>query len=439
MSTIAQPPVPFSELLEQRPPAGPEWLEALRRRARDRFAAEGLPTRKDEAWRYTSLDPLLAQVFYPAASTEKDLRALRDLLPERTDNYRLVLLDGRFSPALSYLPAPPAQASGLATALGHPDSHRLESLGTLSGNAAHPFRDLNTALFEDGALIRIPAGVRLDRPLELLHVSSGRGESQIYQPRHLVLIEPEAELVLLERHIALTQGLYLNNLVSEIRLGEGASLVHERLQEEAGNAFHLAALHLHMRADSRYRCVTAALGAAWSRTEFHVAFAAPGAESEIHGLYLAGDQQLVDHHVDVVHAVPGCSSQELFKGILDGRGRAVFDGRVLVERNAQKTAAHLANANLMLSRNAEVDTKPQLEIYADDVQCSHGTSVGQLEPEALFYLRSRGIGETEARKLLCLGFAGEILEAYSEPALRERAEGLIRARLDGSPSESMEH
>ena len=430
MNAMVEPVIAFSDLLERQPTAGPEWLESLRLQARDSFSARGIPSRKDEAWRYTSLDPLLAQHFHPASEQASLEGGLRALLPEHSDNYRLVLLDGRFSAALSSLPQPPAQIGSLAAALAQPDGSLRESLGALSGSGANPFGDLNTALFEDGALIRIPAGVRPDRPIELLHVASSAGESQSYQGRHLIRVERGAELVLLERHVSLGEGPYFNNLVSEIHLGEGASLVHERLQEESANAFHLASLHLHLEADSRYRGVTAALGAAWSRTEFRLAFAAAGAESEIRGLYLAGDGQLVDHHIEVLHMVPGCTSQEHFKGILDGRGRAVFDGRVLVEKDAQKTAAHLANANLMLSRNAEVDTKPQLEIYADDVQCSHGTSVGQLEPEALFYLRSRGIGEAEARKLLCLGFAGEILEAYSEPTLRERAEWLIRSRLE---------
>lgn len=421
--------VPFANLLDQRPASGPDWLQYLRRQARDRFAVKGMPTRKDEDWRYTGLDRLVAQDFR-AAPPKIDLGEIRDLLPERTEGYRLVVLDGRFAPALSSLPEPPAQVGGLGSVLERPGAHLrdiLESEGRSTTD--HPFLNLNTALFEDGALIRVPAGVRLDGPLELLHVSSGRGENLISQPRNLILVESGAELVLSERHIALGEGLYFNNLVSEIRLGEGARLVHERLQEEAENAFHLASVYVRLKAESHYRCVTAALGAAWSRTEFHVKFAAPGAEADIRGLYLAGDRQLVDHHLDVVHAVPGCNSHEHFKGILDGGGRAVFDGRVLVEKDAQKTAAHLANANLVLSRNAEVDTKPQLEIYADDVQCSHGTTVGQLEPEALFYLRSRGIGEDEARKLLCLGFAGEILAAYSQTALRERAEGLIRGRL----------
>ena len=438
MNAMTEPLAPFSNLLEQRPSSGPPWLEALRRRASGRFAAQGMPTRKDESWRYTSLDPLLARVFHPAPA-EIDLNQIRDRMPEPSEHYRLAVLDGRFEPALSLLPGVPAQVGSLAIALERPDAYLREILeGQRDSSKGQPFRDLNTALFEDGALIRIPAGLRLDRPLELLHLSSGQGESLICQPRNLVLVGAGAELVLLERHIALAEGLYFNNLVTEIRLGEGASLMHERLQDEAENAFHLASLTLHLEAESRYRCVTAALGAAWSRTEFHVRFAAPGAESQIRGLYLAGDGKLVDHHLDIVHAVPACTSQESFKGILDGRGRAVFDGRVLVEKDAQKTAAHLANANLMLSRNAEVDTKPQLEIYADDVQCSHGTSVGQLEPEALFYLRSRGIGEAEARKLLCLGFAGEILESYSDPTLRERAEALIRARLAGPTATTRE-
>lgn len=223
--------------------------------------------------------------------------------------------------------------------------------------------------------------------------------------------------------------MYFNNAVMEIVLGRGAELQHDRLQEESPSAYHLAALHVAQSGDSRYRHVTAAIGGAWARTGVTLSLDGERAAAELDGIYLARDRQINDVHVDVRHNVPDCTSRETYKGILDGSGRAVFDGRILVERNAQKTDAALSNDNLVLSRKAEVDTKPQLEIYADDVRCSHGTTVGQLDDTMMFYLRSRGISHDAARQMLCLGFADEILNRFSTKSLRERAKTLLGNRL----------
>ncbi len=234
---------------------------------------------------------------------------------------------------------------------------------------------------------------------------------------------------MIERYCGLGKGSYFNNALIEVVLGDGSELVHERVQEESPNAQHLSDLHVRLGGRSRYRLVQAALGGAWSRTEVRVVFDGEGAEAELDGLMLAGDKQLNDVHLDVQHAVPHCTSRETFKGILDGSGRVVFDGHIVVARAAQKTDAVLANDNLMLSRAAEVDTKPQLEIYADDVKCSHGTTVGELDPDMLFYLRTRGIPEAQARQMLCQGFAAEIFEHMPHAALRTRVTRLLAARL----------
>ncbi|MGD8310830.1 MAG: Fe-S cluster assembly protein SufD, partial [Chromatiales bacterium] len=336
-------------------------------------------------------------------------------------------------PALSSLDGTgAAEVLSLGEALRDDAGGVVRLLGSLTGAGEHAFAALNTAAMDDGALIRIPEGLRLEQPLEILHLSAAGADPQVAQPRNLILVEPRARARLIERFVAIGEPLYFTNAIDEILLGESAELEHERLQAESPNAFHMAGLHVDQAGDSRYRCVTAALGGAWSRTELRVRFRAPGAQCELDGLYLAGDGQLVDFHLDVDHDVPGCSSRESFRGILHGRGRAVFDGRVLVQKQAQKTSAHLTNANLMLSRNAEIDTKPQLEIFADDVQCSHGTTVGQLDSEAMFYMRSRGLSEAVARKMLSLGFAGAILDRYLTAGLRERADALLQARLGGA-------
>ncbi len=435
MNTVGEPLDRFRELARNpaAPPTGIHWLDQRRDEAAARLDRLSWPSRKDEGWRYTSLEPLRDPQFAPAA------QPLSALLPEDIESLLLangrvpdlVFANGRFAPALSNPRALPdgVWMGSLARALREKPEALKDHLARAGDPVDSLFAALNTALIEDGAALLVAEGTVIEAPIEVLYLSLEVEQPVIAQPRNLIVLQAGAQATLIERYASFGPSLYFNNLVTEVVLGQGAVLVHERLQEESRNAFHLAGLSARLDAHSRYHCVTAALGSAWSRTSLQLRFAGEGAESRLDGLYFAGDGKLVDHHLDVEHAVPGCSSEETFRGILDGRGVAVFDGRVLVAQDAQQTSAHLHNANLMLSRNAEVDTKPQLEIYADDVQCSHGTTVGQLEPEAMFYLRSRGISEPEARKMLCVGFAQEILERFSHAPLRERAERIIRQRL----------
>ncbi len=422
--------------LAARPGGGPEWLEAQRNAAAQRLAELGMPERRQEAWRYTSVEPLLGHRFEPPPEAESrpGLAQIQSLLLAETEGTRLVFVNGRYAPELCSLERAGAVRLGsLRDALREGAGERARLLGSLAGPGEHAFSALNAVLAHDGALVHIPEGVCLEQPIELLHLSVPTTGPCVTQPRHLVLVEPGARARLVERFVALGEPLYFNNLVSEILLGESAELEHERLQSESPHAFHISVVHLALAAGSRYHGVGAALGAAWSRTEHKLRFDGPGAESTLDGLYLAGDGQMVDVHLDVRHAAPGCTSRESFRGLLDGRGRAVFDARVRVERRAQKSDAQLTNANLMLSRGAEIDTKPQLEIFADDVKCSHGTSVGELDADAVFYLRSRGLSEADARRMLSIGFAREVLDAFRVPGLRDRAEVLLAHRLGAGP------
>lgn len=414
-------------------PSQPDWLQASRSSAAQRLQAARLPERADEAWRYTSVGPILQRELRPAAAPEFDPGALEPLLlSDSQDCQLLVLVDGRFSPELSRLhPEPGLQALGLARALVENSAPGLERLGSLLGEDAHYFSLMNAAAPAEGVYLRVAAGARLERPIEILYVGGDGVSAPIAQPRQLILVEEGAEACIRERFVSLGEGGGFHNGVTEVFLGANAELRHERLQQEGSAALHLHGLRLHQERDSRYRGISLALGAAWSRAEVRVDFAGPGADCQLEGLYLAGDGQLTDFHLDTDHRVPHCSSRERFKGIVDGRGRAVFDGRILVRPGAQKSDAHLSNHNLMLSEQAEVDTKPQLEIYADDVQCSHGTSVGQLDPEQLFYLQSRGLDPAEARLMLCLGFAVEVIDVLSDSVLREHALGLLKRRLGG--------
>lgn len=399
-----------------------------------------MPSTKDEAWRYTNLKRLIEQGFAradepPSAPRPRDIEALSIA---GLDSHRVVLVNGRYTPSLSRLGELPrgVRVSGLRTLIENDPDALREHLNSVTGQQPPLFAALNTAGLDDGLVVLLDRGAMLERPLEVIHVAVGDADApRVAQPRHLVVLEAGARATLIERYLSLGDALYCTNSVLELVLGRDAVLEHDRIQAESPNAFHITGLYLRQDANSRYQCINIGLGGAWARTDLVTRFQGPHAECDLRGLYLAGDRQLMDFHLDVEHAVPQCASRESFKGILYGKGRAVFDGRVLVAKDAQKTDAAMSNKNLMLSEQAEVDTKPQLEINADDVKCSHGTTVGQIEPEMLFYLRSRGITAPLARRMLCLGFAGEIMDALHSDALREQVAEQVGQRLESAPLE----
>jgi Fe-S cluster assembly protein SufD len=407
------------------------WLTDRRRDAAWRLGELGFPNRRQEAWRYSNVSGLLDRDFILAQPDEAlDRKAVARLLLNDPVSGRLVFIDGKFQADLSDRDIPGVTLENLDSAMYRGDEDVLRKLGSLSGVGKHGFAALNLATMQDGAIIRVHTGVEVEHPIELLNVSTMAVDDRTLRPRHLIMLETASKASLVERYVSVTDPeAYFNNLVVEILLAEGASLHHERIQLESDKAFHLTDLHLALQADAHYQGINISMGSAWSRTNINTRFQAPGAICELDGLYFVGKDQLTDYHLDVDHAVPACHSRENFKGILLDNARGVFDGRILVQQQAQKSDAHLHNANLMLSRQAEIDTKPQLEIYADDVQCSHGTTVGQLDEQALFYLRSRGLAEKQARGLLCLGFASEIVERIQSKSLQEDISNRIRDRL----------
>ncbi|AFL73116.1 Fe-S cluster assembly protein SufD [Thiocystis violascens] len=417
--------------------AGLDWLDDQRRVARERVREQGVPTSKTEDWRYTSLKGLLEQGF---AQVDEAITALQpddleEILIPGLDSHRVVLVNGRYAPELSVLGDLPkgVRLGGLRALLdADPDALR-DHLNRIADARQPLFLALNTAGLDDGFVALFDRAVMLERPIELIHLSVGLDEPRVAQPRHLIVLGDGAQATLIERYVSLGESLYCTNSVLEISLGRDAVLQHDRIQMESANAFHLTGLYLGQDANSRYRGVNIGLGARWARTELVTRFCGEQAECDLQGLYLAGDRQLMDYHLDVAHSVPRCTSRENFKGILYGKGRAVFDGLVSVARDAQKSDAAMSNRNLMLSESAEVDTKPRLEINADDVKCSHGTTVGRIEPEMLFYLRSRGISAPLARRMLCLGFAGEIIQTLSAEALREHVSERVGQRLESAP------
>jgi Fe-S cluster assembly protein SufD len=282
-------------------------------------------------------------------------------------------------------------------------------LGQGAWRAADIFSELNTALIDDGIFIQVAANCAVDKPVEVVYLNISADRNVLSQPRTMVILEAGSQASIIERFTGKDESDYFFNGVTEVSLGENARLQHYRLQNESSRAHHLSRIALRQDTASHYRGFNIANGGAWSRTDISARFDGPHASCDLDGLYTVGERQYTDFHLDIVHSQPHCSSRENFRGIVFGQGRAVFDGRILVEKDAQKTDARLTNKNLMLSKLAEIDTKPQLEIHADDVKCSHGTTVGRLDPNQLFYLRSRGIDEHIARRMICLGFAEQVL------------------------------
>jgi Fe-S cluster assembly protein SufD len=408
------------------PAVGCAWVDALRGTALERFRTLGLPGGRDEAWKYTRLNALEQHTFAPAAAPREvpDLDTLRV-----SGAHVLVFVNGAYRPDLSTRDALPAglRVLPLAEALERDDATLREALA--AGEQESAFTALNTAYLADGVLVEVAAGQSVSVALQLLYVAVARDEFASH-PRNVVVAGANSALTLVESYVAPAGGSYFTNAVTELRLAQGARVEHVRLQGEADGAIHIARVHARVARDASYASRVFSIGAQLARTEIDVRLA-QGAECDLDGLYMVEKRQHVDHQTTVEHAEPHASSREFYKGILDGASRAVFSGRVLVQPDAQKTDAQQMNQNLLLSPRAEVDTKPQLEIYADDVKCSHGATVGQLDAQELFYLRTRGLDEIEARNLLIHGFANELVDRIADDGVRAWVYRHIDARLPG--------
>jgi Fe-S cluster assembly protein SufD len=424
----------FERLERRSAPRTSAWLAALRRAAMDRFAELGLPTTRDEDWRYTNLAPLAAMQFRLGDDIAPDklpAGALEQLALGGADWPRLVFVNGRFSARLSSRTSLPggARLSSLAEALALDGALVEQHLARHAAWDTNAFAALNTAFVEDGAFLQVPANALLAAPIELLFLATAPGA--LVQPRVLIVAGAGSRLSVVERCVGLTGEAYFTNAVTEITVGPGASVDHYDLQEQGAGAFHVATLAADLERDSAFSTCGATFGGRLARTTLAVRFGGEGGHAALSGLYVVGGRQHVDNHVTVDHAVPRCSSRQLYKGVLDGSSRAVFNGRILVRPDAQKTDASQTNKHLLLSEGVEVDSKPQLEIFADDVRCTHGAAEGQLAPEALFYLRSRGLGEASARALLTYGFAREVVDRIAVAPIQTHLDRLLTARLTG--------
>lgn len=414
----------------------------VRRAARDRFARRGFPTLDDEDWKYTSLAALVRAPLAPrplaGTAPAQKLALARETLAERFGlrvhgGLLLVYVDGRFAPELSSGPELPegAHVGSLRAALLATPGLVERALGRTALEGDRPVLDLSTALFEDGPFLHLGQGTCLPVPIEVLHLISGGagGEVSLTAPRTLVVLEPESRVTLVERFLSLGTGAAAVLPAAEISLGRNAALEHVLWQELSDEATFVGSIDVRQDRDSRFTGHAVTTGATLARSDVNVLLDAEGAECSLNGLYLVGGTRHADHHTKIVHAKPHGSSRELYKGILDGRATGVFNGKVIVRPGAVKTDSQQANHNLLLSDDATVDTKPELEIENDDVKCAHGATVGRLEDEKVFYLRSRGLEEAQARELLVRGFVRDVTDRISVLAVRDGVEATLSERL----------
>jgi len=409
------------------------WLKTLRHTARHRFAQTGLPTTRVEAWKYSDLTRVLPQLAAPMAaesSAALDASALAPFLIDGLDCHRAVVVDGRFVAKLGdELDALPAGATlcSFAEALERLPERIEPLLKDFHDN--DPLLALNTALMRDGLYFELAEGVVLERPLHLIYCATDAAASRF--SRNLIALHEGSRATLIVHHVALGEAADWQQVVTDIELFAGAELTHYELQQAGNRQLQQTAVHLLQHRDSSYRAHAAALGGAFSRLDLHAELLGEGADCAIDALALADGRRHADIHTAIDHAKPHCSSRQNVRFVLDGRARGVFNGKVVVHEGAIKTDAVQHNANLLLSRSSEIDTKPELKIYADDVKCAHGATVGQLDAHQLFYLRSRGIDEATARQMLIFAFADELLAAMELSPLRRHLEQIAAARLGG--------
>ena len=409
------------------------WLRGVRRAGIDAFSRSGFPTQRHEHWKYTNVSAIEKRSFELAAPSSRAAAGLDERLPYGDAAPRLVVVDGRVDRELSDLRAlPPGVRIEDFTRVVEHDSGFLEGrLGHIVSPEKTAFTALNAAFMDSGAVVRVVPETVVDAPVHLVFVSGSHERERAYSPRIVIAAGAGSRIAVVEHFIGLDDTVYLDNVVTEVEIAPGAAVEHYKVQQASVGAYHVAALEAKLAAGASFHSWAVSLGARLSRHDIDVTLDHEHARCSLDGLYVANGRQHVDFHTNVEHAAPRCESHEYYKGIAGGRGRGVFNGRVHVHRDAQKTEAHQTNRNLLLSRNAEIDTKPQLEIHADDVKCSHGATIGQLDEQMLFYLRSRGIPESAARGMLTYGFARDVVDRIARPELRESIGATVLEHLPG--------
>jgi len=419
----------------------PAWLREIREGAIARFTELGFPTMKQEAWRFTSVAPI-AQTHFTLPASRVPPLAIRDVdalsVSGTGGGPRIVFVDGRYAPELSSLAGLPqgVEATSLAEATRSGPGGELarRHLARYAPWQDSAFAALNTAFLADGAFVHVAPDTVLAQPLEVLFLATsgtaGTDGPTVSHPRSLFVVERGAQAVLIESYAAIGEGLYWTNAVTETVVGEGARVELYRVQREGRSAYHVATTQSRQERDSYLAFHALTLGGSLARHDITTVLDGTGAELILNGLYVLGGSQHADHHTVIDHAQPHCASHEFFNGVLAQRAHGVFNGRIIVRPGAQRTDSKQTNNNLLLSTEARADSQPQLEIYADDVKCTHGSTVGPLDQAALYYLRSRGLSPETAQSLVTYGFAAEILGRMQRPDVRERLDRLVRAGLE---------
>ena len=417
------------------PAAASARLDAFRRQGGAAFGAAGLPGKRVEAWRYTDLTPLAGIGYDPAAAPMPVEKArLPALLFGREAKHRLVFVNGGFRADLSDVGA---LAPGV-TVLGFAEAARTRPELIERGLAAaaelkdRPLAALNAAGAADGLVLHVAAEAKAGAPIEILWVGTGAERAPVYHPRCIVVLDARAHLTLVEHHVGLCIGGYFANHVTDVSLGEGAVLRHCKVQDEAREAVHVALTDARLAAGANFDSFVFALGGRIARNEIHVRLGGEGAHCRLNGAYLGRGDQLIDNTTVIDHAVANTASKELYKGVLDGKARGVFQGKIVVRPDAQKTDGQQLNRALLLSDKAEIACKPELEILADDVKCSHGASAGEIDESQLFYLRARGIPREEARRLLVEAFLGEVIDSVALAGMRLPLERNVERWMRGA-------
>ncbi len=424
----------YKRLQNHLPGAGAPWISRMRDQAMTEFQQHAFPDTRVEEWKYTDLRSLKRHSFSPpVAPGEIHEAALEPWLFDHEPMHRLVFVDGRYAPNLCPFPTwlDGVTLTSLATVMEHSPDELETVLGHTLGTDRPGFDAMNTAFLQDGAFIRLERDAVLEQPVHLLFINTGQADCMT-TVRNVIQAGPGSAATVIESWVALNDATSLTNTVTEIVLDENATLAHYKLEQEAAAATHIGGLYVQQDRNSHLDAHSIALGGRLVRNELQVDLNGRGAQCNLNGLTLTHGQQHVDNHTRIEHHQPQATSNEWYRGILDDRSRTVFSGRIVVHPGAQQTQAQQSNHSLLLSDNAEADARPQFEIYADDVQCTHGCTVGELDAEALFYLRSRGLDEDGARSLLIYAFAADVLDRMHLDPVRHYLQQQLAERLTGS-------
>ena len=406
------------------------WLRELRQAGFARFCELGFPTTHDEDWRFTNVAPISRTAFQAAPSAKVSRREIEPfLIPGAA--CQLVFVNGHYAPELSSVGKPPkgVRVSSLAEAIKSESDKLQGRIGRYASFDKDAFIALNSAFLADGGYVHVPRGVVVEEPICFLYVSTGYTAPAMAHPRNLIVAEDHSQVTVVEDYVSVASGVMFSNVVTELYAGKDAVVAHYMIEREDAQALNVSTLRIEQERNANVESHSVLLGGALVRNNVHPVLAGEGAECLINGLYIATGRQHMDNYMLVEHAKPRCNSRQFYNGILDEQAHAVFHGRIIVHKDAQKTDAKQTNRNLLLSDDAQIDTKPQLEIYADDVKCTHGATIGQVEENALFYLRSRGLDEIAARRLLLYAFASECLDRMRTGPVRTYLESLTTSWL----------